>query len=131
LLLVAGGLLQATKYGAKVGKEYDNLPSLVQVNRSSIGNHCAAEGMECPIQLEAVLAAPHGITEDNPNRIDPDKGSPLIMSFQEFYGLNGGQIHRSRLGEIPEDFYRSSDVDRARYEKIPFHREPQAGPNDL
>jgi hypothetical protein len=36
------------------------------------------------------------------------------MSFQKFYGLNAGQIHRSRLGEIPEDFYRSSDVDRAR-----------------
>jgi len=99
--------------------------------------------MECPIQLEAVLAARHGINEDSaewrglitlfevritrvhvhpdllmidsPNRIDPDKWSPLIMSFQRFYGLNLSQIHGSRLGEIPEGVYRSPDVDRARF----------------
>jgi flavin reductase (DIM6/NTAB) family NADH-FMN oxidoreductase RutF len=96
---------------------------------------------ECPIQMEAVLAAQHGIGDDSPwkggltvfevriqrvhalpevlmdgvpNRIDPDAWRPLIMSFQKFYGLTPGQIHESRLGEIPEDTYRSPDVDRAR-----------------
>lgn len=93
----------------------------------------ASRALECPIQLEAVLAATHGIGDDNealrgslslfevriqrvhvhpgllmeghPNRIDPDKWSPLIMSFQKFYGL-GAQVHPSRLAEIPEQAYR-------------------------
>jgi flavin reductase (DIM6/NTAB) family NADH-FMN oxidoreductase RutF len=96
---------------------------------------------ECPVQMEAVLAAQHGVGEDSPwkggllalevriqrfhavpdilmeghpNRIDPDKWRPLVMSFQKFYGLAPGQVHASRLGEIPEDSYRSPDVDRAR-----------------
>ncbi|MET0936930.1 MAG: flavin reductase family protein [Luteibacter sp.] len=92
----------------------------------------AARALECPIHLEAVLAAVHGIGEDSDelrgaiklfevrvqrvhvhpdmlmagkaNRIDPDKWSPLIMSFQKFYGL-GSQVHSSRLAEIPEEAY--------------------------
>ncbi len=96
---------------------------------------------ECPIQMEAVMSARHGFAEDSPwkggvwafevriqrvhvastilmdgfaNRIDPDKWRPLIMSFQKFYGLGDGQVHTSRLGEIPENHYRSPDIDRAR-----------------
>lgn len=92
----------------------------------------AARAYECPIQLEALLAAVHGIGEDSDdlrgaiklfevqvqrvhvhpdllvaghaNRIDPDKWSPLIMNFQKFYGLSG-QVHSSRLAEIPEEAY--------------------------
>ncbi|MFL9879532.1 flavin reductase family protein [Herbaspirillum rhizosphaerae] len=92
----------------------------------------ASRALECPIQLEAVVAASHGIGEDsdelrgfislievriqrihvhpdllmegNANRINPDKWSPLIMSFQKFYGLSG-QVHASRLAEIPEKAY--------------------------
>ena len=101
--------------------------------------------LECPIQLESVLASKHGITDDIPewrgkiivfevritrihvhpdllmgadsNRINPDKWSPLIMSFQKFYGLDPRQVHDSRLSEIPETAYRSPDVDRARFSK--------------
>ena len=40
------------------------------------------------------------------NRIDPDRWRPLIMSFQEFYGLGAGKLHHSMLGEIPEQLYR-------------------------
>ncbi|WP_367187370.1 flavin reductase family protein [Rhizobium oryzicola] len=97
--------------------------------------------LECPIQLEAVVEAVHEIAEGderlkggamtfevrvqrvhaeedilvagNPNRIDPDKWRPLIMSFQKFYGL-GAQVHPSTLAEVPEAKYRSPDVDRAR-----------------
>ena len=89
--------------------------------------------LECPIHLEAVIAARHGLMEDddavrgalvvfeariqrvhlhpdvlmngNPNRIDPDKWRPLIMSFQRFYGL-GDEVHDSTLARIPEDAYR-------------------------
>ena len=50
----------------------------------------------------------------DPNRIDPDKWKPLIMSLQKFYGLAPGQIHESTLGRILESLYRSPDVDRAR-----------------
>ncbi len=98
--------------------------------------------LECPVQMEAVVAARHGLMQDNeawkigltifevriqrvhvhptivmdgePNRIDPDQWRPLIMSFQKFYGLAPGQLLASRLGEIPESSYRSPDVDRAR-----------------
>ncbi|WP_233872958.1 flavin reductase family protein [Paraburkholderia adhaesiva] len=97
---------------------------------------------ECPIQMEATVAARHGLANDSddlrgmidvfelriqriharpellmegqPNRIDPDKWNPLIMSFQKFYGLSSGQVHGSRLADIPESAYRSPDVDRAR-----------------
>lgn len=96
---------------------------------------------ECPVQLEAKVVACHGIAEDDdklrgrvvifetriqrvhieeallvpgePNRVDPDKWMPLIMSFQKFYGLGEGQIHPSALASIPERLYRSPDVDRA------------------
>jgi flavin reductase (DIM6/NTAB) family NADH-FMN oxidoreductase RutF len=96
---------------------------------------------ECPVQLEAVVEAVHGLAESDdllrgrtnvievriqrvhvdesivmagePNRIDPDKWRSLILSFQEFYGL-GPKVHRSALGTIPEALYRGPDIDRAR-----------------
>ncbi len=96
---------------------------------------------ECPVQLEAVVEAVHGLADDDeairgrlvtievriqrvhlaesilmaghPNRVDPDKWRPLIMSFQQFYGL-GPQVHDSALAGIAEHLYRSPDVDRAR-----------------
>ncbi|WP_183563440.1 flavin reductase family protein [Mucilaginibacter sp. SP1R1] len=102
--------------------------------------------MECPVQLEAHVAEVHPIGEDNelqrgcivtmelkivqvyleqsitmngdPNRVDPDKWRPLIMSFQQFYGL-GHQIHASSLASIPEYQYKSPDIETARnIEKI-------------
>ncbi|QGZ65113.1 flavin reductase family protein [Paraburkholderia acidisoli] len=110
--------------------------------------------LECPIQLEAVLAARHEMNEDtpqekgrisifevritrvhvlpellldgNPNRIDPDRWSPLIMSFQKFYGLTLPALHPSRLAEVPEDMYRSHDVDRARGEVRPRSEQAEA-----
>lgn len=97
----------------------------------------APRALECPVHLEAAVAARHGIggDKDNPrdfadvvevriqrvhahpallmngdaNRIDPDKWSPLIMSFQKFYGLSG-QVHPSRLAEIPERAYRGPGI---------------------
>lgn len=96
---------------------------------------------ECPVQMEAVMENFHGLAEDdeqqrgrlitielrvqrvyldelilmekNPNRVDPNKWKPLIMSFQQFYGL-GEQVHVSKLSTIPEDLYRSPDVERAK-----------------
>jgi flavin reductase (DIM6/NTAB) family NADH-FMN oxidoreductase RutF len=98
--------------------------------------------IECPVQMEAVLSATNGFMADDPawkvgikvlevriqrvhvhpslvmqgttDRIDPDQWSPLIMKFQKFYGLAPGQVHSSRLGEIPEATYMSPDLERAR-----------------
>ena len=39
------------------------------------------------------------------NRVDPNRWRPLIMSFQNFYGLSE-QLHPSRLADIDEDHYR-------------------------
>ena len=88
---------------------------------------------ECPVQLEAVLEGKTplaasdpiragrlvalevkivkvhleaGILMDGqPDRIDPVKWRPLIMSFCQFFGL-GPMVHSSRLAEIPESAYR-------------------------
>jgi flavin reductase (DIM6/NTAB) family NADH-FMN oxidoreductase RutF len=100
--------------------------------------------LECPIQLEAVVAARHDIMADDPqvaglisafevritrvhvhpsmlmegkeNRIDPAKWQPLIMNFQKLYGVSNREIVPSRLAEIDEGLYRMPDVDRARVE---------------
>jgi flavin reductase (DIM6/NTAB) family NADH-FMN oxidoreductase RutF len=97
---------------------------------------------ECPVQLEAVVEAVHEMASDDPaqrglrscievriqrvhvheallvpgetDRIDPDKWRPLMMSFQQFYGL-GTKVHPSRLGTIPEALYRGPDIDRAKH----------------
>ncbi|MBB6498896.1 flavin reductase family protein [Pedobacter cryoconitis] len=96
---------------------------------------------ECPVQLEAKVEAIHSLAESDPhqkgriltielsiqrvyveesilldnkpNRIDPDKWRPLIMSFQHFYGL-GQKIGQSNLAKIPEFMYHSSDLDQVR-----------------
>lgn len=92
--------------------------------------------LECPVQLEAILenAHPFGhgpdrdagcwafevrivrahieeslIVPGTDNHIDPDKWRPLVMSFCRFYGLTG-QIHESRLAEIPEEAYRPAPL---------------------
>jgi flavin reductase (DIM6/NTAB) family NADH-FMN oxidoreductase RutF len=90
---------------------------------------------ECPVQLEAKVEALHQMAQSNPtmrghlaaievkitrihlderlmmageaNRIDPDKWRPLIMSFQQFYGLAPGKLQHSKLGQIPEAMYRA------------------------
>jgi flavin reductase (DIM6/NTAB) family NADH-FMN oxidoreductase RutF len=95
----------------------------------------APRAAECPVAMEAVVEAVHGIgvgkgrcfevrvvrvwvhddirTAGSENRIDPDRWRPLIMSFQRFYGL-GSELRPSRLADIPEDAYRTSDIGRAR-----------------
>lgn len=94
----------------------------------------APRALECPVQLEAQVDATHELAAKDDvwrgrtlaievrivrvhvdesllmpgqtNRIDPDRWRPLIMSFQEFYGLDGGKLHHSTLGEIPEQLYK-------------------------
>jgi len=98
--------------------------------------------LECPVQLEAKVEATHNLAEydekqrgrvvvvevriqrvhaaesilmcGESDRIDPDKWRPLIMSFQQFYGLAPQKLHTSTLGQIPESLYRGPDIERAR-----------------
>jgi flavin reductase (DIM6/NTAB) family NADH-FMN oxidoreductase RutF len=91
---------------------------------------------ECPVQMEAVVEAVHGLAEgdidmrgrivtfelriqtvhieesllmeNQINRVDPDKWKPLIMSFQQYYSL-GDNVHTSTLAEISETAYNSPD----------------------
>jgi len=88
---------------------------------------------ECPVHLEATLEAvnPLAVRDDDrrgalvalelrivrvhvdesirmtghTDRIDPEEWRPLIMSFQQFFGL-GGMVHESTLSRIPETVYR-------------------------
>ncbi len=93
---------------------------------------------ECPVQMEAALMGIHPVANESEvqrgrilslelkilrvhlegailmdgstNRVDPDKWRPLIMSFQQFYGL-GPQLHDSKLGTVPEERYRTPDIE--------------------
>jgi flavin reductase (DIM6/NTAB) family NADH-FMN oxidoreductase RutF len=93
----------------------------------------APRAAECPVQMEATVTEIRSVATDDPayagfavivqlsierlhveesilldgdpDRIDPDKWRPLIMSFAEFYGLAKGRLHRSELAEIPQDAY--------------------------
>jgi flavin reductase (DIM6/NTAB) family NADH-FMN oxidoreductase RutF len=97
--------------------------------------------LECPVQMEAVVAAKHDLMQDDDvargrivsfevrvtrvhvhpdimmegklNRVDPDKWRPLIMSFQRYYGV-GDEVHESTLAKIPEEIYRMPDIVRSR-----------------
>jgi flavin reductase (DIM6/NTAB) family NADH-FMN oxidoreductase RutF len=94
----------------------------------------APRAAECPVQIEAKVAHVHQMAQEDdvwrgnlvaielrvtrvhahpqimmdgePNRIDPDKWRPLIMSFQQFYGLSPQKLQRSELGQIPETAYK-------------------------
>jgi flavin reductase (DIM6/NTAB) family NADH-FMN oxidoreductase RutF len=65
------------------------------------GNLAAIE-----VRVTRVHAHPAIMMKGQLNRIDPDKWRPLIMSFQEFYGLSPEKLQRSELGQIPEELYK-------------------------
>lgn len=103
---------------------------------------------ECPVVMEAVVESVHPIAEEDDaqrgsivaievrvqriavhddirmantaDRIDPDAWRPLIMSFQQLYGL-GPQVRPSTLASIPERLYRGPDIERARA-LVPNHQ---------
>lgn len=66
------------------------------------------------VRVQRVHLAQSIIKDGNPNRVDPDKWRALIMSFGRFYELAPGQLLVSTLARVPEELYRSPDVDRAR-----------------
>ena len=93
----------------------------------------APRAAECPVHLEATLEAVHPLAVRDPHRrgglvamevrvvrvhvaegirlaghahrIDPDRWRPLVMSFQQFYGI-GSRVAPSTLAGIDEEAYR-------------------------
>ena len=53
------------------------------------------------------------LVDGEPKRIEPQQWRPLMMSFQRFYGL-GAELHTSDLASIPEQSYKTPDIDCAR-----------------
>jgi len=65
------------------------------------------------VRIQRVHVEESILMNGDPNRVDPDKWRPLIMSFQQFYGL-GPQLRDATLATIPESVYRGPDIERAR-----------------
>lgn len=117
--------------GYRHAKDKFGLSGLTALSAETVD---APRAAECPVQMEAKVAHVHEMAQDDPvfrshltaievritrvhahpgimmdgasNRIDPDKWRPLILSFQEFYGLTAQRLQRSELGQIPEAMYR-------------------------
>ncbi len=77
---------------------------------------CTLEGIVAlEVRIKRVHVALEILMKGRKNRIDPDLWRPVIMSFCRYYGL-GPELVVSKLAEIPEEQYRTPDVDRAKVE---------------
>ena len=89
---------------------------------------------ECPVQMEAELIEATGMMKDVPelegtflslevkvvkihveenlrlsgheNRVDADRWRPMLMVFQEYFGMAERKLEKSELAEIDEETYR-------------------------
>ena len=84
----------------------------IRGRRQTGREHATALGLVCRLQCHDAVEIDLGwhVAEavrlpGHRNRIDPDRWRPLIMSFQQFYGL-GERVQPSTLAEIPEETYR-------------------------
>lgn len=86
----------------------ENLQGIAEDDEQQRGRLVTIELRILRVYLDELI-----IMDGNPNRIDPNKWRPMIMSFQQFYGLVE-QVHTSTLSSIAEELYRSPDVERAK-----------------
>jgi flavin reductase (DIM6/NTAB) family NADH-FMN oxidoreductase RutF len=79
---------------------------------------CTLEGIVAlEVRIKRVHVIPALLVAGQPNRIDPDRWKPMIMSFCRYYGL-GSELAVSKLAQIPEEQYRTPDIDRANVERL-------------
>ena len=79
---------------------------------------CTLEGIVAlEVRIKRVHVIPALLVAGQPNRIDPDRWKPMIMSFCRYYGL-GPELAVSKLAQIPEEQYRTPDIDRANVERL-------------
>lgn len=92
-----------------------NLEAVVEDVRSLAAEDEAQRGKIMVLEMRIVRVHVHDDIrmEATSDRIDPDAWRPLIMSFQQLYGL-GPRVHRSTLAQVPERLYRGPDIERAR-----------------
>ena len=101
---------------------------LVRVNRMMTDEYdyaqhersaeCTLEGIVAlEVRIKRVHVAAALLVEGRANRIGPDRWKPIIMSFCRYYGL-GSELAVSKLARIPEEQYRSPDIDRANVESL-------------
>ncbi len=89
---------------------------VVEAHHDLAGNDAALRGRVqiFEIRVQRVYCEQRILNPADPNKVDPDRWRPLIMSFQRFYGLAPEQVHESTLGTVPEHLYRGPDIDRSR-----------------
>lgn len=104
------GPLRAREAPAQLEARIEAVHALAAEDEAMSGKILTFEARILRVHLDTSI-----ILDGDPNRIDPDKWRPLIMSFQKFYGL-GDQVRPSTLASIAEAVYRSPDVDKARAE---------------
>lgn len=92
-----------------------NLEAVVEDVRSLAADDDAQRGRILVFEMRIVRVHVHDDIRmpETRDRIDPDAWRPLIMSFQQLYGL-GPRVHRSTLAQVPEQLYRGPDIERAR-----------------
>ena len=101
---------------------------LVRVNRMMTDEYdytqhersaeCTLEGIVAlEVRIKRVYVSPRLLMKGRPNRIDPNLWKPIIMSFCRYYGL-GPELAMSKLARIPEEQYRTPDIDRANVELL-------------
>jgi flavin reductase (DIM6/NTAB) family NADH-FMN oxidoreductase RutF len=81
---------------------------LVGVHEMFQGDEGHRDGLILALEIKVLCTYVHdGVRmEGHPNRVDPDKWRPMIMSFQELYGLRGRKVAESELAKIQEENYR-------------------------
>lgn len=78
---------------------------LVQMEATVTEIRPVVRAVSVQVSIERLYLDESILHDGDPDRIDPDRWRPLIMSFQQFYGLRDGKLHSSALGEIPESAY--------------------------
>lgn len=68
--------------------------------------HPIGEGGSLALEVAVIRVHADEDILPEPDRIDPDAWRPLIMSFQQFYGLSPATLQRSTLARISEALYR-------------------------
>jgi flavin reductase (DIM6/NTAB) family NADH-FMN oxidoreductase RutF len=94
---------RAAECPVQIEAKVEHVHEMAQEDEVWRGNLAAIE-----IRVTRVHAHPDVMMAGEPNRIDPDKWRPLIMSFQQFYGLTPEKLQRSELGQIAESQYKPS-----------------------
>lgn len=99
----------------RVAKCPVNLEAVVEDVRSLAADDDAQRGNILVLEVRAVRVHVHEEIRmpGTSDRVDPDAWRPLIMSFQQLYGL-GPRVHRSTLAQVPEHLSRGPDIERAR-----------------